>query len=137
MNTITKEELLARKYDCLTMKDLRRFIKENEDISDSTPVLTERIEDVYFDGREWSGSKINGWNVYLVEGYNYWNASQFNDSMREEIKNRNLGKGEYSEKLNPSEAIVELTDDLKEQFFTAHCISKDKDGEVVLIYNHY
>lgn len=78
MNKITKEELLARTNNGLTMGDLRRFIKNNKDISNSAPVLIKRIEDVYFTGREWNGHNIDGWFVYLVEGYNYWSTSQFN-----------------------------------------------------------
>ncbi len=148
MNKITKEELLNSTAHGLTMKDLRRFINNNPQISDDAPVMVERVEDKYFNGVDISGmqgdsgvlpkgSKSEGWKVLLVEGYGYWNASQFNDKMYKEIENRKLGKGEYSEKLNPKEAIVELTDDLKEQFFPSFCITKSTDDRLVYIYNHY
>lgn len=137
MNKYTKEELLKAKFDTLTMKDLRKFVNTNPQIKDSTKVLCERIEDVYFEGREWNSEKIEGWKVYLVEGYNYWSTSQFNDKMKLEIENRKIEKGEYDEKLNPEECIVELTDEYKEQFFTSHCISKENDDSLIYIYNHY
>ena len=137
MNTYEKQELIDAKFDTLTMKDLRKFVAKNPQIKDNTKVLVERIEDVYFEGKEWNNKQIDGWKVFLVEGYNYWNTSDFNEKMREEIKNREIEKGKYSKKLNPQEAIVELTDDLKEQFHPASCITKDNNEDFVYIYNHY
>ncbi len=59
MNTITKEELLSSKSSThMTMKDIRRFVENNPDIDDDAPVLTERIEDVYFNDRDFNGHKI-------------------------------------------------------------------------------
>lgn len=129
MNKITKQELLNSKSDKLTMKDLRKFVENNTDIIDSTPILIERIEDKYFEDK--------GWKVLLVEGWNYSMIKEFNEKMKLEIELRKLGRGEYDEKLNPEECISELTDDLKEQFFPAWCISKDNDNSVVYIFNQY
>lgn len=129
MNKITKQELLNSKSDKLTMKDLRKFVENNTDIIDSTPILIERIEDKYFEDK--------GWKVLLVEGWNYSMIKEFNEKMKLDIELRKLGRGEYDEKLNPEECISELTDDLKEQFFPAWCISKDNDNSVVYIFNQY
>lgn len=144
MNKITKEELLSSRADRLTMKDLRKFVNNNPQIKDNTPILTERVEDRYFEGIDISGmsgqkegDKSDGWKVFLVEGYNYWNISQFNKKMQTEIENRKAGKGKYSTKLNPEENIINLTDDFKEHFFSSWCITKENDDSIVYIYNHY
>lgn len=130
MNKISKEEFLASKANRLTMGALRKFVEKNPQILDSAPVVTERIEDKYFD-------KEDGWQVILEKGFHYWQTSDFNEKMLKEIEDRRKGQGEYDFKLNPEECLVELTDDLKEQFFSAWCISKNKDNSIVYIYNHY
>ena len=122
-----RQELINSRVHGLTMKELREFVTKNPQIKNNTKVLIERIEDKYF--------KINGWQTLLVKGEQYYNTEEFNKKMLQEIKDRKQGKGEYQKQLNPQDAIVELTNDLKEQFFPAWCISKDKD--FVYIFNHY
>lgn len=148
MNKYTRGELVAAKFDSLTMGDLRKFISKNPQIKDDIKVLVERVEDSYFNGSDISGmssgdgilperSNAEGWKVLPVEGEHYYNTKNFNEKMRVEIELRKEGKGEYSKGLITESAIVELTDDLKEQFFPAWCISKDKDDQIVYIFNHY
>jgi hypothetical protein len=132
MQTITKEELLSGNGHSLTMKDLRRFVKENPQIKDEAPVLVERIKDFYFD----KGS----WKVYLLEGYWYYSMLQRNQSMQREIERRKNGEeSQYPGIEDPEKHIIKVEDfdDLKDQFFEGWCISKEKDDSTVLIYNHY
>lgn len=138
MEVISKEELLNRKFDSLTMKDLRRFILENPQMEDSTPVMVQRIEDIYFEGRDWNGGRVNGWKVYLVEGEFWYSMERLNENMEEEIKNRkDGGEWQYPKIENPEEHKVEMSDGLKEQFHSSFCITKENDDSVILIYNHY
>lgn len=131
MNILTKEKLKERNNHGLTMKELRNFVNSNPQIEDETPVLCERIQDSYFD-------KENGWEVYLVEGYWWYSMEELNKNMDEEIIRREKGKKQQYPKIeNPLTHKVEMTDELKEQFFPSWCITKENDDSVVLIYNHY
>jgi hypothetical protein len=131
MNILTKEKLKERNNHGLTMKELRNFVENNPQIKDATPVLCERIEDLYFD-------KENGWEVYLVKG-EWWNTiKEMNKNMDEEIIRRKKKlKKQYPKIENPLTHKVEMTDELKEQFFPSWCITKEKDNSAVLICNHY
>lgn len=131
MNILTKEKLKERNNHGLTMKELRNFVINNPQIEDATPVLCERIEDVYFD-------KENGWDVYLVEGYWWDSMEKLNKNMDEEIIRREKRlKKQYPKIENPLTHKVEMTDELKEQFFPSWCITKEQDNSAVLICNHY
>ena len=127
MKYYKRQDLINNKSHGLTMKELREFINKNPQIKDNTKVLIERIEDKYFER--------NGWQTLLVKGEKYYNAEEFNKKMLQEIKDRKQGKGEYQKELNPKKAIKILNDDLKDKFFPAWCILKDKD--FVYIFNHY
>lgn len=61
MKKISKEDLLAR-LNCghLTVGDLKKFLVEHN-IPDDAIVLSQRVEDVYFDNLNW--------RVYLKETY--------------------------------------------------------------------
>lgn len=140
MKVISKEQLLTKykKSDGLKMKDLREFIEKNKDISDDAPVMCERIEDSYFDGREFNGERVDGWDVYLVSDYWYYSAKRMNENMEQEILDRAAGKEpQYPKIENPQEYIIELTDDLKNQYFHSWCINHDKEKEIVFIHNNY
>jgi hypothetical protein len=95
MNILTKEKLKERNNHGLTMKELRNFVENNPQIKDATPVLCERIEDLYFD-------KENGWEVYLVKG-EWWNTmKEMNKNMDEEIIRRKKKlKKQYPKIENP------------------------------------
>lgn len=98
------------------MKDLRKFVEENKDLDDESPCVVERVEDSYFEEREWNGIQIKGWDVLKVEGYDYTSALCYNST-----EDNKFGEKELEE--------------MKEQFYQPHCITTDK--EIVYIYSHY
>jgi hypothetical protein len=135
---MTKEELLNKTNHSLTMKDLRKFVEANKDLDDESPVVVERVTDLYFEGSEWNAKKIDGWAVLRREGYHYHNSLEWNKRMQEEIERRELGeKPEYERLENPYEAFFgeKELEEMKEQFYQPHCITTD--SEIVYIYSHY
>ena len=133
---MTKEELLNKKLH-FTMESLRRFVKENEDLSDDSPVVIERVTDNYFEGRELNGSTVNGWDVLKVEGYHYHSSLAWNEKMQAEIERRERGEEPEYEMENPSEFIFaeKQLEEMKEQFYIGEGITTDK--EIIYIYSHY
>ena len=133
---MTKEELLNKKLH-FTMESLRRFVRENEELSDNTPILIERVTDNYFEGREFNGVQIGGWDVLKVEGYHYHSSLEWNEKMQEEIERRERGEEPEYEMENPSEFIFgeEKLEEMKEQFYIGEGITTDK--EIIYIYSHY
>ena len=133
---MTKKELLSKKLH-FTMESLRRFVKENEELSDDTPILIERVTDNYFEGRELNGSIVGGWGVLKVEGYHYHSSLEWNNRMQKEIERRERGEEPEYEMENPSECIFgeEKLEEMKEQFYIGEGITTDK--EVIYIYSHY
>ena len=133
---MTKEELLRKKLH-FTMESLRRFVKENEELSDNAPILIERVTDNYFQKRDFNGSEISGWDVLKVEGYHYHSSLAWNEKMQEEIERRERGEEPEYEMENPSEFIFgeEKLEEMKEQFYIGEGITTDK--EVIYIYSHY
>lgn len=133
---MTKEELLSKKVN-FTMKSLRRFVKENENLSDDSPVVIERVTDNYFEGRELNGSIIGGWDVLKVEGYHYHSSLAWNRKIQEEIERRERGEEPEYGMENPSEFIFgeEKLEEMKEQFYIGEGVTTDK--EVIYIYSHY
>ena len=133
---MTKEDLLNKKLH-FTMKDLRRFVKENDFLTDDSPILVERVTDSYFQEREWNGNVIGGWDVLKVEGYHYHSSLEWNEKMQEEIERRERGEEPEYEMENPSEFIFgeEKLEEMKEQFYIGEGITTDK--EVIYIYSHY
>lgn len=136
MNVVSKEELKTSKSDGLTMEDLRRFVESNKNLEGATKVLCQRVDDVYFEGIEFKGSKTQGWKVLLVEGENFNSVKTLNNKMEEEILRREKGEEPHFDKIEDPETYkMELTDDLKEQFFPSWCITKDES--FIYIHNHY
>ena len=133
---MTKKELLSKKLH-FTMKDLRRFVRENEFLTDDSPILVERLTDSYFQEREWNGNVIGGRDVLKVEGYHYHSSLEWNEKMQEEIERRERGEEPEYEMENPSEFIFgeEKLEEMKEQFYIGEGITTDK--EVIYIYSHY
>ena len=133
---MTKEELLNKKVH-FTMKSLRRFVKENENLSDDSPILIERVTDNYFEGRELNGVQIGGWDVLKVEGYHYHSSLEWNEKMKAEIERRERGEEPEYEMENPSEFIFaeKQLEEMKEQFYIGEGITTDK--EIIFIYSHY
>ena len=139
---MTKEELLSKKVN-FTMKSLRRFVKENENLSDDSPVVIERVTDNYFEGRELNGSIIGGWDVLKVEGYHYHSSLVWNRKTQEEIERRERGEEPEYEMENPSEFIFseKQLEEMKEQFYIGEGITtearNEPSKEVIYIYSHY
>ena len=133
---MTKEDLLNNKLH-FTMESLRRFVKENEFLTDDSPILVERVTDNYFEGRELNGVQIGGWGVLKVEGYHYHSSLEWNEKMQEEIERRERGEEPEYEMENPSEFIFgeEKLEEMKEQFYIGEGITTDK--EIIYIYSHY
>ena len=119
------------------MESLRRFVKENEELSDDTPILIERVTNNYFEGRELNGSIVGGWGVLKVEGYHYHSSLAWNEKMQAEIQRRERGEEPEYDMENPSEFIFgeKQLEEMKEQFYIGEGITTDK--EVIYIYSHY
>jgi hypothetical protein len=122
------------------MKDLREFVEKNREMDDDAPVIVERVTDTYFQGREWNRKQINGWDVLKLEGYHYHSSLEWNRRMQEEEERRKSGLDpEYDRLENPLEHIFgeKELEEMKEQFYQPHCITTDKEKEIVYIYSHY
>lgn len=119
MNIVSKEEVLDNKSFSLNMGELRKFVEENSEIKDSAPVLIQRVEDAYFTGIVFKGEKSKGWSVYLREGDTVSMVKNFNKNKKDLIED------------------IPIDNELMDQFFTPHCISKEEDNSIVLIYSHY
>lgn len=143
---MTKQETIDRlkgKHS-LSMKDLRKFVTSNPQIQDDTPVMIERVEDMYFDGIEFpSWKKAEGWSVYKHEGFHYKNALKYNKDISNYKDVLLRGDSDEIENLPYTAEWIEQVgtwsdeylDSMKEQFYSGHCIA-DNDG-LVLIYSHY
>ena len=119
------------------MESLRRFVKENEDLGDDTPILIERVTDNYFEKRDFNDNEISGWDVLKVEGYHYHSSLAWNRKIQEEIERRERGEEPEYGMEKPSEFIFgeEKLEEMKEQFYIGEGITTDK--EVIYIYSHY
>ena len=133
---MTKKELLSKKLH-FTMESLRRFVKENEELGDDTPILIERVTDNYFQKRDFNGNEISGWDVLKVEGYHYHSSLAWNEKIQAEIQRRERGEEPEYDMENPSEFIFgeERLEEMKEQFYIGEGITTDK--EIIYIYSHY
>lgn len=129
---MTKEELLSSKGHSMKMKDLRKFVEKYKDIDDEAPVVVERVEDHYFE-------KVGGWDVLEIEGYHYHSSVEWNKKMQREIERRKRGEEPEYDMEDPSLWIFaeEKIESMKEQFYQPHCITTDKEKQIVYIYSHY
>lgn len=152
MNKLTKSDL-NQYMTGLTVGKLKKFITDNN-LSDDSLVLIQRVEDRYYDGIDISGmsgcketddgkypsgSKSDGWGVYLKEGDSYYRAECLNNNMINELKNRECGaESDYPDLVNPENYITELVDELKEQYHPAwSCVYYKDDPDVLFIDLHY
>ena len=125
------------------MESLRRFVKENEDLGDGTPILIERVTNDYFEKRDFNGNEISGWDVLKVEGYHYHSSLEWNEKMQAEIERRERGEEPEYEMENPSEFIFaeKQLEEMKEQFYLAEGITtearNEPSKEIIYIYSHY
>ena len=125
------------------MESLRRFVKENEDLGDDTPILIERVTDNYFEKRDFNDNEISGWDVLKVEGYHYHSSLAWNEKIQAEIQRRERGEEPEYEMENPSEFIFaeKQLEEMKEQFYLAEGITtearNEPSKEIIYIYSHY
>jgi hypothetical protein len=154
MNKIKKEDLFRyTKNGFLTVGQLKKFI-EQHNIPDNAPIIVERIQDKYYEGVDISGmsgctdtengifpegSKSEGWGVYLKAGNSYNHIKTINIRMEEEIVRRRNGEpGKFPKVENPKEHIVNLGDDLMNQYHPVWGPVFYKDDPDVLFLNlHY
>ena len=122
-------EDLTRYKDYLTVGRLKKFLEQNPELPDDALVLTQRVEDKYYEE--------NGWGVVLKEGDHYHMVKTHNVRMEEEIRRRKNGEHPKYDMEDPSKHIHELTDDLKEQYHPAWTCIKYKDDNNLYLDLHY
>lgn len=122
-------EDLSRYKDYLTVGRLKKFLEQHPELPDDALVLTQRVEDRYYEK--------NGWGVVLKEGYHYHMSKENNIRMEEEIRRRKNGEHPKYDMEDPSKFIEELTDDLKEQYHPAWSCLKYKDDDNLYLDLHY
>jgi hypothetical protein len=119
----------VKNHHGLSVGDLRKFLKDNPDLTDDAPVLVERIEDFYFEK--------NGWGVVLKEGEHYHYIKQSNQNMLDEIARRERGEDPEYGMENPSDYIQEPTEEDMNQYIHTWCCVKYKDENALFIDLHY
>ena len=122
-------EDLSRYKDCLTVGRLKKFLEQHPELPDDSLVLTQRVEDRYYEK--------NGWGVVLKEGHHYHMVKTHNIRMEEEIRRRKNGEHPKYDMEDPSKFIEELTDDLKDQYHPAWSCVKYKDDDNLYLDLHY
>lgn len=139
-NYINREELQSYvKNHHLSVGALRKFLEKNPDLTDDTPVVIQRVEDMYYDGFEFNGSHTTGWGVWAHAGDSYYSAKSMNERMLEEIKTRARGEEwQYPKIEDPTEFITDLEDkELLDKYSPAWCIFTDKEKDITYINLHY
>lgn len=130
MRILNKEEIENRFQDHLTIGDLKKWLEKNSDLPDDSKVLIQRVEDRYFEN--------NNWGVYLKDGETVWNQLAFNKDMDEEIERREKGEeSEYPQIKDPNKNIIEITNELKEQYFPAWCCVRYSDEEKIMFIDAF
>jgi hypothetical protein len=122
-------EDLSRYEDYLTVGRLKKFLENNPDLPDDALVLTQRVEDKYYEE--------NGWGVVLKEGFWYHAFNENNIRMADEILRRENGEEPEYDIEDPSKAITELNDENKEQYHPAFSCLRYNDDNNLYIDLHY
>lgn len=129
MKEITKEELDEGFERYLTVGKLLDYI-EKYNISRDAKVLTQRVEDVYY-------NKHN-WGVVLRKGFHYYSIEKMNQNMIDEENRRKLGKEPEYDMEDPSMFIVKLDDSFKDQYSPVWGPVRNNDDKDNLYLNlHY
>jgi hypothetical protein len=113
----------------LTVGKLRKFLEEHPELPDNALVLTERVEDKYYEE--------HGWGVVLKEGHNYNLVKTHNVRMKEEAQRRKNGEHSKYDIEDPEQNIVELTDNWKDQYHPAWSCLKYPGDDNLYINLHY
>lgn len=118
---ITKEDLNRYRRNNLTVGQLREFLYKCN-LPDDALVLTQRVEDCYYEN--------NNWGVYKKEGYHYHSALRHNANVE--------NKEEYPDLLPCDKFTEEDLDRMKEQYTPAFCVLTYQDDSDALYINlHY
>jgi hypothetical protein len=128
MRKLSRKELFDMNH-YLTVGDLKKFLRDNPDITDDAPVVVERIQDIYF--------KDNGWGVYLKEGDSYYWKSKLNEDMKEEIERRKRGEEPEYSMEDPSLYIEEPSEKDMNQYIPTWCCVKYPNENILFIDLHY
>ena len=115
--------------DYLTVGKLRKFLEEHSELPDDALVLTQRVEDKYYEE--------HGWGVVLKEGFWYHAFNENNIRMADEILRRENGEEPEYDIEDPSKAITELNDENKEQYHPAFSCLRYNDDNNLYIDLHY
>jgi hypothetical protein len=125
---INKEELKNQRG--LTVGELKEFI-EKYNIPDDAPVVTQRVEDHYYEN--------NHWGVYCKEGYHCWMMRGYN---------RKIDSGEYNNK----EEYPDMTEEFQRKLYSTEeqikeaneqysrawsCVYYKEDSDILFIDLHY
>lgn len=117
---LQKDDLRIDRHG-LTVGSLKKSIEESG-LPDDAFVLTERVEDVYYER--------HGWSVYLKEGHHFHSVLSMNEKMRKEIERREKGfEPEYPGIEDPNEHICEdenFLNEMKDQYTPAWCSFSDE-----------
>jgi len=122
---LSKEEL--KKYsDFLTVGRLKKFLNEH-DLPDDAIVVTQRIEDHYYEN--------NNWGVYLKEGEDTYYVKQRN----KDIKNgKYLNKENYPDIKNIKIYTDEEIKETMEQYTPVwSCVRYPDDKDILFLDLHY
>lgn len=125
---LTKEDIKNYKQH-LTVGGLKEFVKKNG-IPDGAKIMIQRVEDFYFER--------NDWGVYLKEGFHYHSAKKMNENLLKESKRRECGLEPEYDIEDPLSNIIEIGDELKEQYHPAwNCVNYKDDQDFLFIDLHY
>lgn len=125
----TNEDIdeLKRSKGTLTVGELKRIIEDN-DIPDDAIIMTERIEDVYYEKYKWG--------VYLHEGYMHWESKKHNADIH---SGKYLDKEKYPDITEDDLKIIpdEILEEYKDQYSPASsCFVEDIDNTILFIRLH-
>jgi len=124
MRKLSRKELFDMNH-YLTVGDLKKFLRDNPDITDDAPVVVERIQDIYF--------KDNGWGVYLKEGESYYGKIELNSDMKDEIERRRKGEEPEYSMEDPSLYIEEVSENDMVQYIPSWSCVKYSDENILFI----
>lgn len=125
---IERDKLLSRNIQ-LTVKDFKEYL-ERYNVPDDAVILTQRIEDHYFEN--------NNWDVYLKKGEGYYERIEWNEKCKGEFKD--IEQYPYLNRDNLREFTDEELKLSMEQYYSLHCITHfrdEPDNKVVFLTAHY
>jgi sporulation-control protein spo0M len=120
---MTEQELLDKQGYHLTLGKLKDFLNKHPNLPNETPIVFERIRDIYFTEREVKdGIIFTPWDVLTVE-------NEHTEFMKNIINRQAQG-----EDLGIKITIQDF-EDAKSQFISATCVTATE--LVVYIHGHY